>query len=86
MLIVISVTQHWKYLQTRNFPPYVNYMYTGRMSRFLATYETETNISSVSVPVSKMQTLFQRYSLQPKPEYTLNVFDTNIYSNVLIST
>ena len=52
-------------------------IYTGRMSRFFATYETETNISSVSV--SKMQTLFQHYSLQPKPEYLWTVFDTSIY-------
>ena len=71
MLIVISMTEQWKYLQIGNFPPYVNYMYTGRMSGFFATYETETNISSVSVPVSEMQTLFQHYSLQPKPEYIL---------------
>ena len=38
------------------------------MSRFFATYETETNISSVSV--SEMQALFQHYSLQPKPEFS----------------
>ena len=83
MLIGISVTQQWKYLHIGNFPPYVNFIYTGRMSRFFATYEAETNISSV--PVSKIQASFQHYSLQPKPEYFLNVFDTNIYSNVLIS-
>ena len=32
-----------------------------------------------------MQTLFQHYSLQPKPEFLWNVFDTNIYSNANLS-
>ena len=27
------------FIYAGNFPPYVNYMYTGRMSRFFATYE-----------------------------------------------
>ena len=27
MLIVISVTQQWKYLHIGNFPPYVNFIY-----------------------------------------------------------
>ena len=27
------------FINAGNFPPYVNYMYTGRMSRFFATYE-----------------------------------------------
>ena len=44
MLIVISVTQQWKYFHIGNFTPYVNFIYTGRMSRFFDTYETETNM------------------------------------------
>ena len=32
-----------------------------------------------------MQTLFQHYSLQPKPEYSWNVFDTNICSKYVFS-
>ena len=78
MLIVISVTQQLKYLQIGNIPPYINYMYTGRMSRFFATYETETNISAVSVPVSNAD-FISTLQFTTKTRIHLGIFLIQIY-------
>ena len=67
--IIVSVP----FVYVGNFPPYVNYMYTGRMSRFFATYEQRQTSFQFSSS-SKMQTLFQHYCLQPKPELPLDCF------------
>ena len=64
-----------------NFPPYVNYMYTGRMSRFFATYEQrQTSFSSVSVPVQNADFISTLQFTTKTRIYLWTVFDTYIYT------
>ena len=68
--IIVSVP----FIYTGNFPPYVNFINcTGRMSRFFATYEQRQTSFQFQFQF-QMQTLFQHYSLQPKPELPLDCF------------
>ena len=43
-MLIVSITQQWKYLQIGNFLLYVNYIYWQECPGSFATYETKTNI------------------------------------------
>ena len=68
-----------------NFPPYVNYIYTGRMSRFFATYEQGQTSFQFQFQFPKCRLYFNITVYNQNQNYFWTVFDTNIYSNVLIS-
>ena len=66
--IMVSVS----FIYAGNFPPYVNYMYTGRMSSFFATYEQRQ---------TSVQFQFQNADItvyNQNQNYLWTVFDTNI--------
>ena len=73
-----------------NFPPYV--VYSGRMSRFFCyLWNRDKHHFSFSSSfqnadfISTLQFTVTVTVYNQKPEYLWTVFDTNIYSNVLIS-
>ena len=61
-------------------------LYSGRMSRFLLLMNRDKHHLVQFQFQFQMQTLFQHYSLQPKPEFTSGLFLIHIYiySYVLI--
>ena len=64
------------FIYASNFPPYVNYMYTGRMSRFVATYEQRQ--TSFQFQFQNADFISTLQFTTKNQNYPWTVFDTNI--------
>ena len=71
------------FIYAGNFPPYVNYMYTVRMSKCFATYEQRQTSFWFQFQFENADFISTLQFTTKNQNYLWTVFD-NIYSNVLI--